>query len=57
VEALALYRARLDAYREADHRVDVGSEETPEEVAARVALWLQDAGVRAAAGRRVEEPR
>jgi shikimate kinase len=41
VEALALYRARLDAYREADHRVDVGAEETPEEVAARVALWLQ----------------
>jgi shikimate kinase len=45
VEALALYRARLDAYREADHRVDVGSEETPEEVAARVALWLQQASV------------
>jgi shikimate kinase len=41
VEALALYRARLDAYREADHRIDVGAEETPEEVAARVALWLQ----------------
>lgn len=41
VEALALYRARLDAYREADHRVDVGAEETPEEVAARVALWLR----------------
>jgi shikimate kinase len=41
VEALALYRARLEAYREADHRVDVGAEEAPEEVAARVALWLQ----------------
>jgi len=40
VEALALYRARLDAYREADFRVDVGAEEAPEEVAARVAVWL-----------------
>ncbi len=45
VEALTLYRARLEAYREADHRVDVGAEETPEEVAARVALWLQELAV------------
>jgi shikimate kinase len=44
VEALALYRARLPAYGEADHRVDVGAQETPEEVAARVAVWLQRAG-------------
>ena len=44
VEALALYRARLPAYGEADHRVDVGAQETPEEVAARVALWLQRVG-------------
>jgi shikimate kinase len=44
VEALALYRARLPAYGEADCRVDVGAQETPEEVAARVALWLQRAG-------------
>ncbi|HEV8629858.1 MAG TPA: shikimate kinase [Thermoanaerobaculia bacterium] len=50
VEALALYRARLDAYREADHRVDVGADERPEEVAVRVALWLQQV----AAGRRLE---
>jgi shikimate kinase len=57
VEALALYRARLDAYREADHRVDVGPEETPEEVAARVALWLRDAGIRGAPAERREEPR
>ena len=44
VEALALYRARLPAYREADHRVDVGAQEAPEEVAARVAVWLQQVG-------------
>jgi shikimate kinase len=40
-EALTLYRSRLEAYREADHRVDVGADEGSEEVAARVALWLQ----------------
>lgn len=40
VEALALYRARLPSYRLAEHRVDVAEDETPEEVAARVALWL-----------------
>jgi shikimate kinase len=38
--ALALYRARLEAYRLADHRVDVAADETPEEIAARIALWL-----------------
>lgn len=41
VEALALYRARLPSYQQADYRVDVGGEETPEEVAARVALRLR----------------
>jgi shikimate kinase len=44
VEALALHRARQEAYRQADHRVDVGPEETAEEVAARVAVWLQKVG-------------
>ena len=44
VEALALYRARLDAYQAADHRLDVGPAETAEEVAARVAVWLQKVG-------------
>jgi shikimate kinase len=44
VEALALYRARLDAYQAADCRVDVGPAETAEEVAARVAVWLQKVG-------------
>jgi shikimate kinase len=39
-QALALYRARFDAYRQADHRVDVAGDETPEEIAARIALWL-----------------
>jgi shikimate kinase len=39
--ALTLYRSRLDAYRLADHRVDVADDETPEETAARIALWLQ----------------
>jgi len=43
-EALALFRARLPAYGEADLRVDVGPQETAEEVAARVAVWLQQAG-------------
>ena len=44
VEALALSRARRPAYGEADLRVDVGAQETAEEVAARVAVWLQQAG-------------
>jgi shikimate kinase len=43
VEALALYQARLPAYRQADHRVDVAADETPDEVAARIALWLRKA--------------
>jgi shikimate kinase len=44
VEALALYQTRLSAYRQADHRVDVAADETPEEVAARIALWLGRVG-------------
>jgi shikimate kinase len=43
VEALALYQARLPAYRQADHRVDISADETPDEVAARIALWLRKA--------------
>jgi shikimate kinase len=41
VEALELYRARLPSYRKADHRVDVSADESPEEVAARIALRLR----------------
>lgn len=40
VQALALYRERLPAYRQADLAVDVRPEEHPQEVAARVALLL-----------------
>ena len=40
-EALALYRSRLDAYRRADLKADVASDEIPEEIAARIALWLR----------------
>lgn len=40
VQALALYRERLPAYRQADVTVDVRPEEHPQEVAARVALLL-----------------
>jgi shikimate kinase len=39
-EALALYRDRLPAYRQADVTVDVAVGEQPEEVAARMALLL-----------------
>jgi shikimate kinase len=39
-QALALYRERLPAYRQADLTVDVRPEEHPQEVAARVALLL-----------------
>ena len=41
VQALALYRERLPAYREADLTVDVGPAEQPEEIAARIALLLK----------------
>jgi shikimate kinase len=39
-QALALYRERLPAYRQADLTVDVGPDEQPEEVAARIVLML-----------------
>jgi len=39
-EAAALFQSRLPSYRLADHRIDVGPDDTAEEVAARVALWL-----------------
>jgi shikimate kinase len=40
-EALDLYRARLPAYRAADHRLDVADAETPEEVAVRLLFRLR----------------
>jgi shikimate kinase len=40
VQAFELYRSRLPAYRASDVRVDVTPGETPEEVAARVALLV-----------------
>lgn len=40
VQALALYRERLPAYRRADLTVDVGPGEQPEEIAARIALMM-----------------
>jgi shikimate kinase len=41
VEALALYRARLPAYRQADLRLEIAPQEQPEEIAARIVLWLR----------------
>jgi shikimate kinase len=41
-QVLALYRERLPAYRKADLTVDVGPDETPEEVAARIGLLLRE---------------
>jgi shikimate kinase len=40
VQALALYRERLPAYRRADVTMDVASDEGPEEIAARIALLI-----------------
>lgn len=40
-QALALYRERLPAYRQADMTVDVGPAERPEEIAARIDLLLK----------------
>jgi shikimate kinase len=40
VQALALYRERLPAYRRADLTVDVAPHEGPEEIAARIALRI-----------------
>jgi shikimate kinase len=42
VQAWELYRARLPAYRNCDLQVDVAPGESPEEVAARIALWMAD---------------
>lgn len=39
-QALALYRERLPAYRRADLTVEVGPEEQPEEIAARIELLM-----------------
>ena len=41
-QVLALYRERLPAYRRADLTVDVGPNEAPEEVAARIAMLLRE---------------
>lgn len=40
-QAFELFRQRLPAYARADLRIDVSAGETPEEVAARIALLLQ----------------
>jgi shikimate kinase len=40
VQALALYRERLPAYRRADLTVDVARDEGPDEIAARIALLI-----------------
>ncbi len=42
VQALALYRERLPAYRRADLTVDAAPDEGPEEIAARIALMIGD---------------
>jgi shikimate kinase len=41
IQALALYRERLPAYRQADLAVDVGPAEQAEEIAARIDLLLK----------------
>ncbi len=41
VQALALYRERLPAYRRADLTIEVGPEEQPEEIAARIDFLLK----------------
>jgi shikimate kinase len=41
-QVLALYRERLPAYRRSDLTVDVGPDEAPEEVAARIAMLLRE---------------
>ena len=41
-QALRLYRERLAAYRRADLTVDVGPNEQPEEIAARIELRLRE---------------
>lgn len=43
-QALALYRERLPVYQEADLTIEIASDETPEETAARIALRLGAGG-------------
>ena len=42
VQAFALYRQRLPAYRRADLTVDAGPDEGPEEIAARIAMRIAE---------------
>lgn len=42
VQAWELYHARLPAYRNCDLQLDVSPGESPEEIAARIALWIAD---------------
>jgi shikimate kinase len=42
VQALALYRERLPAYRRADLTLDIAPGEGPEEIAARIALLIAE---------------
>lgn len=42
VQALALYRERLPAYRRADLTLDIAPDEGPEEIAARIALLIAE---------------
>ena len=42
VQALALYRDRLPAYRRSDFTVDIAPGEGPEEIAARIALLIAE---------------
>ena len=44
MQALALYRERLPAYRRADLTVDMAPDEGPEEIAARIALLSETDG-------------
>lgn len=41
-QAFELYRQRLPAYRRCDMEIEIGVEEAPEEVAARITLMLQE---------------
>lgn len=42
LQAWELFRARLPAYRKCDLQVDIAPDESSEEVAARIALWIAD---------------
>lgn len=41
-QAEALYEARLPAYRACNHRITVGAEDSPDEIAARIERLLQE---------------